>query len=59
MDGEGKELGRQDIDVNIAGAAEQVAKFIHQYVPATPDAGDKWTAAFAEAEPPAAAYGCA
>ena len=48
MDGEGKELGRQDIDVNIAGAAEQVAKFIHQYVPATPDAEAKWAAAFAE-----------
>jgi len=50
IDADGKELGRQHIFVDESGAAEEVAKFIHQHAPAPQDATEKWTAAFDEAE---------
>jgi hypothetical protein len=49
IDADGKELGRQDIDIGKNGAAEEVANFIHQHAPAPQDAEKKWTASFAEA----------
>jgi hypothetical protein len=49
LDANGKELGRQDIDIGKNGAAEEVANFIHQHSPAPQDAEKKWAAAFAEA----------
>lgn len=49
IDADGKELGRQHIQVDENGAAEEVANFIRQHAPAPQDAEQKWTAAIAEA----------
>ena len=50
LDTDGKELGRQVVDVADGSAANQIAEFIHQHAPAPGDAEEKWTAAFAEAK---------
>jgi hypothetical protein len=49
IDSTGKELGRLDTDARRNGAAEEVARFIHQQAPAPVNAKEKWDAAFAEA----------
>jgi hypothetical protein len=49
IDANGKELGRQEIDIANSGAAEEVANFIRQHAPPRQNAEEKWAAAFAEA----------
>jgi hypothetical protein len=50
LDAEGKELGRQDVDIAQPTAARDAADFIHEHAPAPQNAEEKWTAAFAEAK---------
>jgi hypothetical protein len=50
LDVDGKELGRQEIQINHEGAAGEAADFIHEHAPVPQDAEEKWTAAFAEAK---------
>jgi hypothetical protein len=50
LDAGGRELGRQDIDLEQEGAAHEAADFIQKHAPAPQDAEEKWTAAFAEAK---------
>jgi hypothetical protein len=50
MDAEGKELGRQEIQIDHEGAAGEAANFIHKHAPEPQDAEENWTAAFAEAK---------
>jgi hypothetical protein len=48
VDAAGKELGRQEIEIEHIGSAEKVANFIHQHAPVPEDAEKKWSAACAD-----------
>jgi hypothetical protein len=49
LDGDGKEFGRQEVQLSVSDAPKQVAEFIHQYAPERHNAEEKWQAALDEA----------